>query len=88
MNTIKITTLKKVESSNIELVGFHENKTFIKFKNGNIYEYPETTVEEFTELSEAESVGKQFFKSFKKKEEFTLLEDTDLEEIKVEKKEK
>ena len=81
MNTIKIKTLKKVKSSNIELIGFNEGVTFIKFKNGSLYEYPNTTVEEFTALSEADSVGKEFFKSFKKKEEFTMLEDSQLEEI-------
>lgn len=69
----------KVESSNLELIGFDDGKTFIKFKNGKLYEYPNTTLEEFNSLVNADSIGKQFFKSYKGKEEFTLLENAILE---------
>lgn len=83
-NIIYVDKLSKVESSNIDLIGFDNGSTFIKFNNGNLYRYPNTTVEEFTALSEAESVGKEFFKSFKKKEEFALLDNTELGTIKEE----
>ena len=84
MQKLKISELKKVESSNLDLIGFDGDKTFIQFKNGKLYEYPNTTKEEFDTLVNAESVGKEFFKSYKKKEEFTLLENTVLEEKKKE----
>jgi len=81
MKTIEINTLKKVESSNLEFIGFHVDKTFIKFKNGKLYEYPNTTGDEFDRLANADSVGKEFFKSFKSKQEFILLEDIQLKQI-------
>ena len=86
MNKVKVSDLRKVESSNLELIAFDGDKTFIKFKNGKLYEYPNTTEEEFTALAKAESVGKHFFKSYKHKTEFTLLEDTVLEQKKEETK--
>lgn len=83
MQKLKIQELEKVESSNLAQIGFDKDKTFILFTNGKLYEYPNTTKEEYLGLLNADSVGKQFFKSFKKKEEFTLLENTVLEKIDV-----
>lgn len=83
MNKLRIAELRKVESSNLDLVGFDGDKTFIKFKNGKLYEYPNTTKEEFLGLVNAESVGKAFFKSYKSKQEFSQLEDTVLEQKKA-----
>lgn len=84
MNKVKVSDLRKVESSNLDLIAFDGDKTFIKFKNGKLYEYPNTTKEEFTALAKADSVGKHFFKSYKHKTEFTLLEDTVLEQKRLE----
>lgn len=71
---IKISDLRKVESSNIDLIGKEGDVTFIQFKNGSLYSYPNTTDEEFIALAEADSVGKQFFKSYKSKIDYTQLE--------------
>lgn len=84
MNKVKVSDLRKVESSNLDLIAFDGDKTFIQFKNGKLYEYPNTTEEEFAALAQAPSVGKQFFKSYKHKTEFTQLEDTVLEQKKKE----
>jgi len=80
MNKIRIEELRKVESSNLDLVGFDGDKTFVQFKNGKLYEYPNTTREEFLGLVNSDSPGEAFFKSYKSKQEFNLLEHTTLEQ--------
>ena len=54
----ELTELRKVESSNISQVGFHDNSIFVEFKNGTTYEYLETSKEDYSNLVGAKSVGK------------------------------
>jgi hypothetical protein len=71
---LEISDLVKVESSNIDMVGFNEDTTYVQFKNGTIYSYPETGKVEFDMLVNAKSVGSQFARSYRSKENFSKLE--------------
>src|SRR5690606_32277819 len=82
-NTLEISDLVKVESSNIDMVGFNEDTTYVKFKNGSIYSYPKTGREEFEHLKEASSVGSYFSKTFKLKSNFSKLENVELKKKKA-----
>jgi len=75
MNKIEINSLTKVESSNIDIVGFDDNTTYVQFKNGSIYKYPDTSRDEYLSLINAKSVGKSFNIGYKQKD-FLKLEDT------------
>lgn len=76
MKKIEISDLVKVESSNINMVGYNEDTTYVQFKNGSVYSYPKTTREEFEKLAGAQSVGSYFAKSYRNKEDYSKLEDT------------
>ena len=75
---IKVSQLIVNESSYIASIAYSNElkKTFITFKGGKMFEYPETTVEDFEVLSKAESVGKAFHGSYKHRTEFNELKDT------------
>lgn len=79
LKTIKLQHLAKVESSNLDLVGFDSDSLFIKFKNGTVYQYPKVSKQEHDLFLQAESLGKHFNQNFRKREEFQKLEDTKLE---------
>ena len=76
--TINVDQLFVKESSYINTIAYSKElkKTFIQFKGGKLFEYPDTTVEDFEVLSKAESVGKAFHGSYKHRQEFTELKDT------------
>jgi hypothetical protein len=76
LTKIEISEFVKVESSNINMVGFEKDTTYVQFKNGSIYSYPETSQEEFERLSQAKSVGKYFALTYRNKENYNKLEDT------------
>lgn len=73
--TLELDSLVKVKSSNIELVGYKDNSTYVTFKSGKCYVYPNTSVDEFEQLVKAESVGSHFAKSYRGKMEYSVLED-------------
>ncbi len=74
--TIEISDLVKVESSNINMVGFNDGTTYVKFNNGTIYSYPDTSREEFEALASAKSVGSHFSKTYRNKDEYLKLEES------------
>jgi hypothetical protein len=61
--------LIKVNSSNLEAIGFTGNVLFVEFKTGSVYSYAPVSEEHYKEmlrLNEAgESVGKYFHKNIK-----------------------
>ena len=75
LKTITLNNLQKVKSSNIAQVGFDEGVTYVQFTNGNIYKYPETKLEDFEGLVKAESVGKQFGKTYRNLQKYEKLKD-------------
>jgi len=52
--------MKKVESSNIEAVGWHEGTLTVHFKNGSVYTYADVPKVEHDKLITARSVGGHF----------------------------
>ena len=81
MSKIEINELIKVESSNIDMIGFNGNTTYIQFKGGAIYSYPNTSEEEFNKLAYSKSVGGYFAQTYRHKKEFNKLEDIELVQI-------
>lgn len=75
---INVSQLFLKESSYINTIAYSDKlkKTFIQFKGGKMFEYPDTTLEDFEVLSKAESVGKAFHGSYKLRTEFNELKDT------------
>ena len=61
--------MKKVESSNIEAVGYDPNtkELTVKFKNGGTYHYSAVPSHEADALMHAESIGKHFHAHIKGK---------------------
>lgn len=51
---------KKVESSNIAAIAYKDDCLYVKFLEGNIYKYFNVPFEVFTQLLEADSVGRAF----------------------------
>lgn len=84
MKTLEVTNLTKVESSNIDLVAFNNNTTFVQFKNGGIYSYADTSKEVFDALLNAKSVGKHLNTAIKGNFEYAKVEDSVLK-LKVDK---
>jgi hypothetical protein len=76
---LKIQELIKVNSSNVEMIGFDDNNIFVQFKNGGIYQYHKTDREVYDNLKKSESIGKHLNTSIKGRFEFNKLEDTTLE---------
>lgn len=52
--------MKKVQSSNIEAVGWTDGKLTVHFKNGTAYHYDGVPADVHAKLMTAESVGKHF----------------------------
>ena len=59
--------MKKVESSNIEAIGFKDGTLTVHFKNGSAYSYAGVGAEDHTKLMGAESIGKHFNQHIKGK---------------------
>ena len=76
--TIKIQELIKVESSNIDMIGYDDNQIFVQFKGGGIYKYNKTDLDVFNEMKKSESVGKFLNTKIKNVYEFNKLEDVEL----------
>jgi hypothetical protein len=55
---IKKINLIKVESSNIDKVGYDENTLYVLFKNGGFYRYKNVEIEKYDKFLIAESQGK------------------------------
>jgi len=70
----EVTELKKVESSNISQIGFHDNVTFVEFKNGAVYSYAGTKKEDYESLVNAKSVGAHLNSEIKGKFEYEKVE--------------
>lgn len=81
--TLEITDLVKVESSNIDMVGYSGDTTYVQFKNGSIYSYPKTSREEFEELAQADSVGSHFSRTYRGKQDYAKLENAVLKKSKL-----
>lgn len=81
--TLEISDLVKVESSNIDMVGYNGDTTYVQFKNGSVYSYPKTDRKEFEALAKAESVGSHFAKTYRGKQDYQKLEDTVLKKSKL-----
>jgi len=59
---------KEVESSQISAVAYEHKEAalFVKFKNGDIWQYTPFTFSEFGDLMTADSIGKHFHANIKK----------------------
>lgn len=55
----------KVESSNIEALAYEGDQLFVKFHNGRVYSYESVTIDTFSFLLKAESVGRTFNQTIK-----------------------
>ncbi len=58
-----------VQSSNIDAVGYQDNRLFIRFHGGAEYAYDKVPREVFQEIVRAESVGSCFHNLIKKRPE-------------------
>ena len=65
--------MQSVVSSMIDSIG-HEGKTLrVRFKNGAEYEYDGVSIDLFTELLNAKSVGKYFIQTIKSNHHHTRI---------------
>jgi len=55
--SFEVTRIDVVKSSMIKLVAFHEDTTFVQFKNDTVYSYSGTKKEDYDALIKAKSVG-------------------------------
>jgi len=67
--------MQKVESSNIEAVGYNQSteELFIEFKNGVTYKYEKVSFNVFIDLLDADSIGSFFYKHIRSDYAFTKL---------------
>ena len=63
-----------VSSSNVEVVGHHRGKLYVKFLNGSAYAYDNVPLPVYLDLVAAESVGKHFCANIKGKYNFSKLD--------------
>jgi hypothetical protein len=59
-------TMKTVESSNIEAIGYADQTLAVKFKSGDTYHYNKVPVEVFEAFDEAKSKGSFFASTIRK----------------------
>ena len=59
--------MNAVKSSNIESAGHDGQHAFIKFKDGDVYQYSDVPASVFTDMMQADSVGSFFHKNIKGK---------------------
>ncbi len=65
---------EKVDSSNLESVGYSEGVLEVEFKNGAIYRYFDVSSETFKELMNSDSLGKYFNSNIRNNYEFELVD--------------
>ena len=67
--------LVKVESSNLEAVGYDQDtqEMTVEFKGGGLYKYKDVPFEVYTELMDADSIGQLFHKLIRGNYEFEKL---------------
>lgn len=66
-------TMTPVESSNIEKVGYNEEKLYVQFKGGSTYTYDKVPQAVYNTLMNAESKGKYLNKKVKGKYTYTRI---------------
>jgi hypothetical protein len=64
---------KKVESSNLSEVGWHEDNLYITFKSGKTYKYANVQFQTYMELVTAESCGKYFHQNIRSKYDYEIV---------------
>ena len=66
---ILVDDLIETKSSNVNQIAYQmeQNKVFVLFKNGSLYEYEKVEFEDYENLKKAESIGKHLNKVFLKK---------------------
>lgn len=79
MKKILVNDLAKVESSNINLLGFDGHKLYVQFKNGGLYSYDGVHASDYDKLKTADSIGKHLNGHIKPHFDFEKLEDVTLE---------
>ena len=72
--SFEVTRIDLVKSSNIKLVAFHNNTTFVQFKNDTLYTYAGTKKEDYDALVNAKSVGAHLNSAIKGKFEYEKVE--------------
>jgi hypothetical protein len=75
--------LIKVDSSNIDKLGYENETLYVLFKNGGLYKYNSVPLFHYQEIIKAESVGKYLNKEIKKIFECVRLWDDDPEYIDI-----
>lgn len=63
----------KVESSNVERIGWEDNNLFVEYKGGNLYKYENVTREIYLELLGSKSRGHYLNESIKGKYTYTKI---------------
>jgi hypothetical protein len=53
-----IVEMTPVESSNVAAVGYRDKTLYVEFKTGTIYRYKDVPEDVYTDMMQAESVGK------------------------------
>lgn len=75
--------LIKVDSSNVDKLGYENEMLYVLFKNGGLYKYKNVPLFHYQEIMKAESVGKYLNKEIKKVFESVRLWDDDPEYIDI-----
>ena len=77
LDPVRLVSLEDVVSSNIEKIGYVPERdacaVYVKFKGSGVYRYENVTVQEVTELLNAESKGSYFAKNIKPTKKCTKL---------------
>lgn len=73
--------LTKVNSSNIDSIGFENDELFVKFKNNNIYKYDKVPKELYEKFLTAESPGRFLKEHVLNKYAYTKLGTQPLREV-------
>lgn len=66
-------SMKPVDSSNIESLGYFQGNLFVRFMNGGIYKYRDVSEDIYQELLDAPSKGKFLNSSIKPNHKFERL---------------
>jgi hypothetical protein len=57
---MKVPTLTPVESSNIQKIGYGDNRLFVQFQGGKTYSYPGAPKKLHDDMLKSDSVGRFF----------------------------
>ena len=63
-----------IVSSNVDVVGYHRGKLYVRFHNGGAYEYENATLKDYLDLAHAESAGQHFHRHIRGKFPFAKLD--------------